>query len=238
MHRKLVLLLLFSALLSFHTYAQAPKVFNYQGIILNDDDTPLVEEAVNLRIHLIVGDSPGQVIYSELQETTTSPIGYFSIDIGKGTPISGSFDAIDFGANAHFIAIEYAKTDGTFKELGNIKLLSVPYALFAHYAETGPQGPQGPAGDAGPPGEKGAPGDIPPCGPIHPSPSGDPGPQGPQGPPGIDGPPGPFGLPIMVKSSQPIANPIKGQIYVDDGTNTADGKIGLRYFTGNEWIDI
>lgn len=238
MLRKLILSLLFFALLSFYTSAQTPKVFNYQSIILNDDDTPLVNESVNLRIHLIAGNSPGQVIYSELQETATSPIGYFSIDIGKGSPITGNFEAIYFGANAHFIAIEYAKTDGTFKDLGNIKLLSVPYALFAHYAETGPQGPQGPAGEAGPQGEKGSPGALPPCGPFYPGITGDIGPQGPEGLPGKEGPPGPYGNQIMVKSNQPINNPVQGQIYMDDGTNTADGKIGLRYFTGSVWIDI
>lgn len=236
MYRKFTFLLFFFALLSIPIYAQAPKIFNYQSILLNDDDSPFVDELVQLRIHIIAGDSPGQVVYSELQETATSPIGYFSIDIGTGTPISGSFDAIDFATNLHFLTIEYAQADGNFKELGNIRLLSVPYALFAHYAEEGPEGPPGPAGNAGPAGETGLPGLPPPCGPtgaIGPA-----GITGAIGPPGPDGPPGASGRPIMIKSSQPIANPVKGQIYVDDGTNTADGEIGLRYFTGNEWIDI
>ena len=156
--------------------------------------------------------------------------------IGEGTLLNGDFELIDWGSNPHFISIELEQANGTFKFLGDIRLLSVPYALFAHFAEEGPFGPQGPQGPQGPKGAEGQPGLPPPCGPV--GPIGAMGATGPQGPAGADGPIGATGRPIMVKSSQPIVNPVKGQIYVDDGTNTADGEIGLRYFTGSVWIDI
>ncbi len=216
--------------------AQASTTFNYQSIILNDDNTVLSDAAVNLRINLIAGNSPGQVIYSEAHSVMTSPIGYFSINIGAGTPLNGEFEKVDWGSNLHFISIEFEQENGDFKFLGALQLLSVPYALFAHYAEEGRIGPAGTQGPKGPQGQKGKPGIPPPCGPA--STIGAQGPQGPQGPPGADGHPGPMGRPIMVKLNQPIANPAKGQIYVDDGTNTVDGEIGLRYFTGSVWIDI
>ena len=237
MHRKLFFSLITFLFCTFFTgYAQVPSTFNYQSIVLNDDDSVLANREINLRINLVAGNSPGQVVYSELHDTRTSPIGYFSIDIGKGIPLNGDFEAIDWGGNPHFISIELEQVSGAFKFLGNVRLLSVPYALFAHFAEEGPFGPAGPQGPQGPQGFKGQPGLPPPCGPA--GPVGAAGPQGPQGPAGADGPIGATGRPIMVKSSQPIVNPVKGQIYVDDGTNTADGEIGLRYFTGSVWIDI
>ncbi len=239
MHRISTLLFVFLFIILFFSYkvnAQAPTTFNYQSIVLNDDNSVLADVEVNLKINLVAGNNPGQVIYSESHRTTTSPIGYFSINIGEGIPLNGDFTSIDWGNNTHFLSIELQQTDGTFKFLGNIRLLSVPYALFANFAEEGPFGPAGPQGPSGPEGLKGQPGLPPPCGPA--GPIGAQGPQGPQGPAGADGPIGASGRPIMVKSSQPIANPVEGQIYVDDGTNTADGEIGLRYFTGSVWIDI
>jgi len=221
--------------LSFKSYSQSTSSFNYQSILLNDDDTAIADASIVLRINLIAG-TLGQVVYSELHETSTSDIGYFSIDIGKGNVLSGDFASVDWGGLPHFLSIEYQQTNGEFKLLGNNRLLSVPYALFANFAENTRQGPIGPAGDPGLQGEMGPPGPPGPCGPVGPEPPQ--GPAGPQGPQGENGPAGEAGRPIMVKSSQPIANPLQGQIYVDDGTNTADGQIGLRYFTGSEWIDI
>ena len=221
--------------LSVKTYSQTSTSFNYQSILLNDDDTAIADESIRLRTHLIAGN-PGQVVYSELHDTQTSDIGYFSINIGKGQVLNGDFETINWGGLPHFISIEYQQEDGTFKLLGNSQLLSVPYALFAHFAEETRPGPNGPPGDQGLTGETGDPGPPGFCGPIGPAPPR--GPAGPQGPRGADGPMGAVGPPIMLKLSQPIDNPMKGQIYVDDGTNTMDGQIGLRYYTGSEWIDI
>jgi len=233
--RLLIATCCFLLCLSYKSYSQSTLEFNYQSILLNDDDTALTDESIILRIHLIAGD-PGQVIYSELHETNTSDIGYFSIDIGKGTVLNGDFSSVDWGGLPHFLSIEFQQANGEFKLLGNNRLLSVPYALFANFAENTIPGPAGPAGDAGLPGEMGNPGPPGRCGPA--GPAGPVGASGPQGPRGENGPIGETGRPIMVKSSQPIANPVQGQIYVDDGTNTADGQIGLRYFTGSEWVDI
>jgi len=216
-------------------FGQSQSAFNYQSILLNEDDSPIASQPINLRIYLIAGN-PGQVVYTELHNIQTSPIGYFSIDIGRGEILNGDFENIDWGGASHYLSIEYLGENGAFKQLGNMQLLSVPYALFAHFAEEGPEGPAGPPGLPGAPGPWGAQGRPGACGPQ--GPAGPRGPAGAQGPAGPNGPRGEMGLPILVKSSQPIANPVRGQIYVDDGTNTADGEIGLRYFTGVEWIDI
>ena len=38
--------------------------------------------------------------------------------------------------------------------------------------------------------------------------------------------------------STPPANPSKDDVYLDDGTNTADGKPHLRYYDGTTWHDL
>ena len=125
--------------------------------------------------------------------------------------------------------------------------------------DQGPEGPEGPAGVAGP---AGPPGPNGPQGPIG-LPSTNIGPEGPQGPPGPGGgpqgpigPAGPAGL--AGSAGQQGAAGLPGSsfadyaemtnvvptpsselnLYVDDGTNRADGKPGLRYYNGTTWIDL
>lgn len=213
---------------------QPSKSFNFQSILLTDENTPIISRDIEMRASLL--NSAGETVYGEAHRTATSEIGYFTIDIGKGAASTGSFDDIDWGADSYFLKIDLVEGD-EIKQLGEIELLSVPYALLAHYAEDvefeGPMGPQGEPGDQGPKGDQGA---IGPCGPQGPL-----GPKGPQGEAGENGEIGDQGEPgdmIMIKSSVAPSSPWKGQIYVDDGTNTSDGSIGLRYFDGEKWLEI
>ncbi len=105
----------------------------------------------------------------------------------------------------------------------------------------GPVGPAGPAGDQGP--EEGDPGPPGPAGPV--GDVGEQGPKGPQGPPGpagpypASGPPGAAGLTgehIEIMLSTPPSQ--SESPYLDDGTNTVDGKPGLRHYYQGQWIDL
>lgn len=91
-------------------------------------------------------------------------------------------------------------------------------------------GPEGPAGPEGPPGPPGGP-----AGPKGPT-----GPVGPMGVPGqsLQGAAGPPGKQFQVlKNIEPL-NPETNTLYLDDGTNRADGEIGFRYWNGTNWIDL
>ena len=233
MYRVFLFLILLTCFLQVGM-SQPSKAFNFQSILLSDEDTPIIGSAIEITASLL--NSAGETVYVEAHYTETSEIGYFTIDIGKGDVNDGSFDDIDWGADSYFLKIDLVEEDGT-KLLGDIELLSVPYALLAHFAEDiefeGPMGPQGEQGPKGPKGDQGA---IGPCGPR--GPVGPKGPQGPAGEPGEIGDKGNPGDMIMVKSAVAPSNPRKGQIYVDDGTNTSDGSISLRYYDGEKWLEI
>lgn len=110
----------------------------------------------------------------------------------------------------------------------------------------GPPGPAGPQGDPGPPSNiQGPPGPEGPPGPNGgpPGPVGDQGPPGPDSPDGVQGPIGPTGPNIFENkdfnmTSTPPANSDISTIYIDDGTNRADGKPGFRWYDGSQWLDI
>lgn len=121
-----------------------------------------------------------------------------------------------------------------------------PVGIVGDPGDEGPQGPSGDKGDQGPPGE--VPGPIGPTGPIG-SEVGDPGPIGlqgaigPVGPEGLQGnvgPQGPHGIFRMEMRSMPPNQGNQGadNFYLDDGTNTHDGKPGFKYYNGTEWVDV
>ncbi len=233
MHRVILFFFMLLTLSQFGV-SQASKAFNFQSILLTDDDTPINDRTVDLQASIL--SSSEEVIYSETHRTETSEIGYFSIDIGLGASVLGAFNDVDWGADSYFLRIDLIE-DGAIAQLGDVQLLSVPYALLAHYAEEveyeGPMGPQGYQGAAG---AKGAMGAVGPCGPI--GPVGPKGPMGAMGPSGEIGDQGEPGTMVLVKSASEPTNPWKGQVYVDDGSNRMDGALGLRYFDGEKWLDI
>ncbi len=98
----------------------------------------------------------------------------------------------------------------------------------------GDKGPQGPPGPTGPHGLPGSQGDIGDTGSIGPT-----GAQGPQGIPGdcIAGTTGSSWLSSLQMVSQlPIGPSVN--LYLDDGSNRADGQPGFRYYDGANWIDL
>lgn len=178
--------------LSITTFAQAPQAFSYQAIAIGGDATALVGQEISVLVNVNSDNSEGETVYSETHLVTTSDVGLFTLEIGFGTPNTGSFDAIDWGSHLHFLNIAIDETGGTnYVTIGTSQLLSVPYAL---YAASGPQGEQGSQGEQGQQGDTGAQGETGPMGPPGEiGEQGAAGPQGDTGETGEQGPPGPKG---------------------------------------------
>lgn len=190
--------------------AQLPQAFSYQGMALDKEDKPLISQELGFKISILEDNAAGNSVYSETHKTTSSEIGLFNLQIGRGTQVDGSFEDIDWGIKRHFVKIEMdAEGEETYTLAGIVELLTVPYALYA--LESGNKAP-GPRGPQGPPGNDGM---------I--------GPRGPQGPPGLTN--------VEMTNTLP-GSPTKGLIYLDDGTNRENEKPGFRYFDGSVWIDL
>lgn len=186
-------------------FAQSPMAFSYQGVVTNASGDIVGNQAVNVKVSILTDSAAGTMVYSETHQLESSAIGLFSLSIGTGTALDGSFNSIAWGAGRHFIETAIDITGETnYIYAGTVELLSVPYALYALEAnvveapgKTGPAGMQGTPGRAGMtglPGEDiligpiGLPGCVCPAGLA-----GAPGPQGPQGADGAPGQPGPAG---------------------------------------------
>jgi hypothetical protein len=137
-------------------YAQAPQGIKYQAVARNAGGNIIANQNVSLRFSIHSGSVTGPVVFSETQSATTNQYGLFSVKIGYGVPVAGSFSSISWGSASMYLETELDAAGGTnYVSMGISEMLSVPYALYAESAgnsaagPTGPTGPQGPAGVAG-----------------------------------------------------------------------------------------
>nr|WP_084407118.1 collagen-like protein [Pedobacter panaciterrae] len=177
------------------------KGINYQAVARNTNGTVLSNQAVKVKISILGGSANGPVQYMEEHSVNTNQLGLFTLQIGKGTPGTGTFAGIPWQNANQFAKIELAVGGGSYNSLGNTQLMSVPFALYAASGNPGPagaQGIQGVQGTVGPKGDKGDIGNTGPAGAIGPvgatGPQGTKGDKGDQGVIGATGPAGPAGI--------------------------------------------
>ena len=109
--------LLLSALLGLILFgsnllAQTQSV-TYQGIAINAAGQRLANQTISLQLSVLNGSSTGAAVYVETQTITTNVSGAFTVQVGLGTAVSGSFASINWMANAHFIKVELDPLAGT-----------------------------------------------------------------------------------------------------------------------------
>jgi hypothetical protein len=129
-----------------------PGGINYQAVARDNNGNELVNTAIEVRFSIRTGSPTGPVVYQEVfPAVTTSRYGVFSLIIGKGEPVLGTFGAIDWSTVNHYLQVE-VKFENLFMDMGTMQFMAVPYALYAAKSlEAGPAGPPGPKGDPGDP---------------------------------------------------------------------------------------
>jgi uncharacterized protein (TIGR02145 family) len=117
---------------SFNVSAQAPQGIPYQAIARNASGVAIANTAVKVRFSIRDSIATGAIKYQETHIPTTSALGLFSVNVGMGTVVSGTFSGINWGKNAKFLQVELNTTGGTtYTDLGTTQMMSVPYALQA-----------------------------------------------------------------------------------------------------------
>jgi hypothetical protein len=117
-------------LLSVVIHAQAPLGIPYQAAARNSSGAVLVSTAISVRFTIRQSIATGTILYRETHSTTTDANGMFSVNVGQGTPVSGSFVGINWGTNAKFMQVELDPAGGSsYTDMGTQQMMSVPYAL-------------------------------------------------------------------------------------------------------------
>lgn len=117
---------------TFAAFAQAPQKFNYQAVARNAQGAPLVNQLVTIRASILAGSPSGNTVYSEIHSATTGSSGLFTLSIGGGVTLIGTFSNIDWKSGGKYLMVEMDPTgNSNFSLVGTSQLLSVPYAIFA-----------------------------------------------------------------------------------------------------------
>jgi hypothetical protein len=180
--------------LSHKVFAQSGlSGINYQAVARNSNGTILGNQALQVRFSILSGSASGNVQYQETHDVTTNQLGLFTLQIGKGSPVSGTFAGIPWAQANQYLKVEISIGGANFSTLGTSQLMSVPFAIYsANGGIPGPKGDPGTQGVKGDPGVAGPQGTVGPVGPI--GPIGPIGVTGAKGNPGIAGPVGPAGV--------------------------------------------
>lgn len=158
----------------FPLFSQAPQAVDYQGVARDAQGNPLVNQALGVELTIHQSSATGLIVYKEDHFVSTNAFGLYNVQLGNGTPVTGTFTTINWGTGPYFLEVGMDITGGSnFVSAGSSQLLSVPYALYAETAGNGGGGPTGPTGPAGANGASG--------------------PTGPAGVNGATGPSGPTG---------------------------------------------
>ncbi len=129
--RKILFLILFA--IPSVIFAQTTQDISYQGIAIQSNGNQIINANIKIKISIIDNTATGAVLYSETHNVNTSNKGLFSIIIGKGTVVSGTFATINWGINSKFLKVEMDTTGigNNFIVVSNNQMLSVPYTLYS-----------------------------------------------------------------------------------------------------------
>jgi len=118
--------------------AQVPQAFSYQTIAFNSAGAPIANGNVALKISILENSATGTVLYTETHTKTTNSKGLVNLNIGQGTPTTGSFGAINWGTNTKFVKVEMDPAGGSnYTNVGVNQLMSVPYSQVSKTIVTG-----------------------------------------------------------------------------------------------------
>lgn len=130
--------ILAAILLTAGIYAQSPQKMSYQSVIRNSSSQLITNQSVGMKISILQGSAFGTSVYVETQTSTTNANGLVTIEIGGGTPVTGTFATVNWANGPYFLKTETDPAGGTnYTITGTSQLLSMPYALYAKTAENG-----------------------------------------------------------------------------------------------------
>jgi hypothetical protein len=85
---------------------------------------------VQVRFTLIADSLSGSEEYAETYTLSTNSLGLFTTAFGAGTPVSNTFDNINWSAGHKFLNVQIDTGTGMV-DMGTQQLLSTPYSLYS-----------------------------------------------------------------------------------------------------------
>lgn len=87
-------------------YAQTPQSFNYQAVVRDATGAVIENQAVGVRLSIILGPLPGTIVYQESHNVSSNNYGIVTLAVGTGAVQNGVFSAINWGGGEFFLKVE------------------------------------------------------------------------------------------------------------------------------------
>ncbi len=113
-----------------NTTANVPGAISYQAVARDTQGAPLADTNVQVQFTLITDSLSGAEEYVETHSLTTNSLGLFTTAFGGGTPVSNTFDSINWSAGNKFLNVQIDTGNGLV-DMGTQQLLSTPYSLHS-----------------------------------------------------------------------------------------------------------
>jgi hypothetical protein len=113
-----------------NTSANVPGAISYQAVARDAQGAPLADTNVQVRFTLIANTLSGSEEYVETHTLSTNNLGLFTTAFGAGTPVSNTFDNINWSAGHKFLNVKIDTGNGLV-DIGTQQLLSTPYSLYS-----------------------------------------------------------------------------------------------------------
>ena len=109
-----------------------PQAFKYQAVVRDNAGNPMGGIPVGFQVTIKSISCTGSPVYQEEFLANTNTYGLVNLSIGRGNNVTGDFNLINWGQNAHFIDISIDINGGNnYSPMTCTEMLSVPYALYA-----------------------------------------------------------------------------------------------------------
>lgn len=122
-------------LTTFHTWAQAPKMFNFQGVARDASGKVVANGEIGYSFTIHKGTPNGQSVFTSDGTTNTNSSGIFNLTIGTG---ASPLPDLQWSSESYYLQVSVdpdgAANGSSFTDVGTTQLLSVPYSLYANEA--------------------------------------------------------------------------------------------------------
>jgi hypothetical protein len=113
-----------------NTTTNVPGAISYQAVARDTQGAPLADTNVQVRFTLIADSLSGSEEYVETHTLSTNSLGLFTTAFGAGTPVSNTFENINWSAGHKFLNVQIDTGTGMV-DMGTQQLLSTPYSLYS-----------------------------------------------------------------------------------------------------------
>lgn len=104
-------------LLSIVPLSAQSQTISYQGVAISGTGQLLTSQSISVRLSVFNDIASGSAAYVEIQTPTTSATGAFSVQVGSGTVVTGTYSSVNLMSSVHYLQVEIKPSGGTYSTI-------------------------------------------------------------------------------------------------------------------------